>query len=418
MLAAAPAPKDAATSTEDWPQWRGPNRDGKSGVKGIIFPKDGPKLAWQNEDIGIGYGQPAVVGNRLYINVGSDRKAGSPEALLCLSLDKGEKIWKEEVGTSAGNFNDSYGGGPRSTPTVTNGHVYVLGSTGDLACFTAEDGKKVWSKSLVRDFGGQIPDWGYSESPLVEDGRVIVTPGKGTGMIALDAKTGKTVWECKEFKDVAGYSSIVPMMLGETKLYIQQTMEAGLAVKAKDGKLAFKGEKMARRTAVIPTPVISSNYVFFTANYRAGCECYQLSLDGDAVKAKKLYSGEKTVTNHHGGVIGLDNHIFGHSDSGGWTCFDFKKEKPEAEWQSSKLGKGSITYADGRFFCYAESSGDLAVIKASTQGWEEVGRMSLPSKSATRPNSGKIWPHPVIAQGKLFLRDYEKFFVFDVKPKS
>ena len=418
-LAAAPAPMGTAISAADWPQWLGPNRDGKSAEKGIVFPKGGPKLAWKVDDIGIGYGQPSVVGNRLYVMGGADNKPGAPEWLLCLNVENGEQIWKQEIGTTAGTFDGpGYGCGPRSTPTVAAGMIYVLGSTGDLVCFQAEDGKKVWSKNIVKDFGGKIPHWGYAESPLVDDGHVIVTPGSGTGMVALDAKTGSTVWTCKEFKDGAGYSSIIPMKLGDVTLYIQQTMESAIGVKAKDGKLAFKTGEIKRKVAVIPSPVISGEYVFFTAGYGAGCETYQLSLEGDSVKAKKIFSDNKSIVNHHGGVIAVGDLIFGHSDSGGWTCLDFKKDPGEALWQSGKLGKGSVSYADGMLFCYAEKDGELAVIKVSPKGWEEVGRMSLPSKSKTRPSSGKVWPHPVIAQGKLFLRDYEKLFAFDLKPKS
>jgi outer membrane protein assembly factor BamB len=414
LALAAPAPK--ASSNSDWPQWRGPNRDGKSAETGINFPKDGPKLLWEKANVGTGYGSPAVVGNNIYLIGGSDGKAGSMETLHCYGLADGKEIWTLDLGTTPGRFSDGWGGGPRSTPTVTDGHIYALGATGDLVCATT-DGKKVWSKNLVKDFAGKIPQWGYSESPLVDDGRVVVTPGSGTGMLALDAKTGKTAWECKEFKDSAGYSSIMPMMLGDKKLYIQQTMEHALGVFAKDGKLAFSTGEIKRRTAVIPTPVISGDHVFFTAGYGAGCECYKLSLNGDKVKAERVFSNN-AITNHHGGVIGLGDYVFGHSDGGGgWTMLNMKSKDADIAWKSTKLGKGSVTFADGLFFCYAESSGELAVVKAAPDAkeWVEVGRMKLPSKSTTRPNNGKVWPHPVIAQGKLFLRDYDKFFVFDLK---
>jgi outer membrane protein assembly factor BamB len=418
ILAAAPAPKDAALSTEDWPQWRGPNRDGKSGVKGVVFPKDGPKLAWKNEHIGMGYGQPIVVGDKLYVLGGAENKPGSPESLRCLSLADGNELWKLDLGTSAGDYQaPGYGCGPRSAPTYADGHLYVLGATGDLVCCT-DAGKKVWSKNLKKDFGGQIPTWGYAESPLVDDGHVVVTPGKGTGMIALDAKTGKTVWECKEFKDGAGYSSIVPMMLGETKLYIQQTMVAGLAVKAKDGKLAFKGDSMGRKTAVIPTPVVSGEYAFFTAGYGAGCECFKFSLEGSEVKAATLFTENKSMENHHGNVIGIDDHVYGYSGGKGWTCMTFKTGNPKVLWSNKTLLKGCISFADELLFCYQESNGDLAAIKASPEEWNEVGRLKLPGKCPTRPGGDRVWSHPVIAQGKLFLRDFEYLYAFDVKPKS
>lgn len=413
---AAPAPKDSL-SVADWPQWRGTHRDGKSGETGLVLPKDGPKLVWQNEDIGIGYGQVAVVGERMYLIGGKDNNAGSAEFLVCLKTKSGEIIWKKDLGTSAGKFSTGWGGGPRSTPTVVNNHVYCLGATGDLVCFTAEDGKKVWSKNLVKDFGGRIPNWGYSESPLIDGEKCVVTPGNDTGMIALDAATGKTIWACKDFKDGAGYASIMAVEHGMDKLYVTQTMESALGVFAKDGKLAFKHGELGRRTAVIPTPVISGDYLFFTAGYGAGCETFRLAGEGSSTKADVLFSGVKSLSNHHGGVIGIGDHVFGHSDSGGWTCLAYKKNPPDVVWQSNKLRKGSISYADNHFFCYQEQDGECAVIKVSTDGWDEVCRFKIPKTSPTRPKSGRVWPHPVIAQGMLFLRDFEYLFAYDVKGK-
>jgi outer membrane protein assembly factor BamB len=413
LFAAAPVPKGGSES--DWPQWRGPNRDGKSLETGIVFPKSGPKLLWQTDKIGIGYGQPAVVGNRLYIIGGADNKPGSEEWVACLSADNGQEVWKQNLGTSAGNFNSGWGGGPRSTPTIINGQVVALGATGDLVCMDADSGKVTWRKNLVKEYGGKIPTWGYSESPLVDDGHVVVTPGSGTGMVALSLKD---VWKGKKFSDAAGYSSIITMMHGDTKLYIQQTMQSALGVHAKTGKLAFKTGEIKRKVAVIPTPVIDGDFIFFTAGYQAGCECYKVTGKGDSITAEKVYSDYKTISNHHGGVINIKDKVFGHSDGGGWTCFAFTKASADPVWQTSKeLGKGAISYADGHFFCYEEKGGTLAVIKASTEGWNEIGRMTIPKTSTKRPNQGKVWAHPVIAQGKLFLRDFDLMFVYDIKGK-
>ena len=254
-------------------------------------------------------------------------------------------------------------------------------------------------------------------APLVDGDNLICTPGKGTGMVALNAKTGATVWSCKEFGDGAGYSSIVPVEVGGVRIYLQQTMESSLAVRAKDGKLMFKNGALPRRTAVIPSPVFADNFVFFTAGYGAGCESYKLSADGDKVKAEAVYSKNASLSNHHGGVIQIGDKVYGHSDRGGWTCLDFKKASDGPTWAHTKFGKGSITYVDGHFLCYAESSGDLAVIKATDTAWEQVGSMKLPKRSKTAKGSGQIWAHPVVAHGKLFLRDFDYLFCF-VKNRS
>jgi outer membrane protein assembly factor BamB len=411
-LLAAPAVGEG-----DWPQWRGPNRDGKSLETGLFknWPKDGPKVAWENLKIGHGYGSPAVVGDKVYILGGDSNKPGDAEYCICLNLKDGKEVWKTPLETSDGGFNAGWGGGTRSTPTFADGKLFCLGATGDLACLNAETGKQAWKKNLVKDFGGAIPTWGYSESPLVDGDKLVVTPGKGTGMVALNAKTGATVWTCKEFNDGAGYSSILPVEVGNVRIYLQQTMGSSLAVRAKDGKLMFKNSNLSRRVAVIPSPVFADNCVFFTAGYNAGCEAYKLSASGDTVKAEEIYSKNSSLSNHHGGVIQVGDKVYGHSDRGGWTCLDFTK-KPEAPaWTHGRFGKGSITYADGHFLCYAEGSGDLAVIKATDAGWEQVGGMKLPKKSKTPKASGLIWAHPVVAHGKLFLRDFDYLFCFDLK---
>lgn len=416
LLVAALFLSAPAVADGDWPQWRGPNRDGKSAETGLFanWPKDGPKLAWENLKVGLGYGSPAVVGDRVYLLGGESNTPGAPEFALCLNIADGKEVWKSPLETSPGSFNSGWGGGIRSTPTYADGMVYCLGATGDLVCLNAADGKRVWHKNFVKDFGGAIPTWGYAESVLIDGDRLVCTPGKGTGMVAMEAKTGKVVWTCKEFKDGAGYASIIPTEVGGVRVYVQQTMESGLGVRAKDGKLMFKVTDIGRRVAVIPTPVVADGYVFFTAGYGAGAESHKLKAAGDAVKTEKV-GKYKTLANHHGGVIQVGDAVYGHSDAGGWTCLAYKKADDNAVWQYSKFGKGSITYADGHFLCYEEKTGRLAVIKATEDGWREVGMVELPKRSKTDKKQGAIWAHPVVAHGKLFLRDFDYLFCFDLK---
>lgn len=413
----------ASLLAADWPQWRGPKRDGKSADTNLItkWPAGkAPKIVWKIEDeelVGPGYGSMAVVGDKVFL-MGSDGvKKTAAEFCSCLNAANGKLIWKKPMETTAGNFNDGWGAGPRSTPTVDGDHIYALGSTGDLVCFAAADGKEVWRVNLVNDFGGKIPVWGYSESVLIDGDKVVCTPGSNGGMVALDKKTGKVVWQCKDFKDAAGYSSIVPMEVSGVRQYVQQTMDSGLGVRAEDGKLLWKVGEIGRRTAVIPTPVVDKdNGVFFTAGYGAGCEYVKLEPDGEnGTKASIVYTKNKVVGNHHGGVIEHDGKIYGHSDTGGgWVCFDYTQGDEDPIWRSTKLPKGSITYADGHFYCYAESNGTLAIIEASDEDWIETGRFQIPQLSKLRPSSGKVWPHPVIANGKLYLRDYGLIYVYDI----
>ena len=337
------------------------------------------------------------------------------EFCVCLSTADGKQLWRTPLQTAPGKFLDGWGAGPRSSPTVDGEQVYVLGTTGDLLCLNAADGKEVWRKNLVSDFGGKIPTWGYSESVLVDGDKLICTPGDAGGMIALNKADGSVVWQCKELDAAAGYSSIIAAVVGDVKQYIQQTMKSGVGVRAGDGKLLWTAGKIGRRTAVIPTPIVHENQVFYTSGYGAGCELVDLTPDGNGGTTAKLAYDNTVIANHHGGVIRVGDYIYGHSDRNGWVCYEYKKGEGDPVWQSSKLGKGSIAFADGQFYCYAENDGALARIKASTDGWEETGRFTIPKLSELRGRTkGKVWAHPVIANGKLYLRDYEKLYCFDI----
>lgn len=412
-----------AAGADDWPQWRGPNRDGHSASTGLItsWPKDGPKLDWKFDKAGVGYGSPSVVNGKVFILGADDDKEGSKEFCVCIDLAKGTEAWRVELATAEGKYLYQWGSGPRSSPTVDGDRVYILGAKGDLLCLNAADGKQVWKKNLVADFGGGIPQWGYSESILIDGERLLCTPGGKNGAIAcLDKKTGDVRWRSKDLTDAAGYSSIISTDAGGVLQYVTQTMQSVCSVRADDGKLLWRKADLGYRIAVIPTPVIYKDYVFVTAGYGAGCELLKLTKDGvDGVKAEKVFTS-KVIVNHHGGVVRVGEHIYGHSDQGGqWVCLPFLAkggdEGPAPAWTSKKQGKGAVTYADGMLFTYAESSGELIVVKADPSDWTEIGRMSLPEKSKLPRRMGQIWAHPVIANGKLFLRDHEYLFCYDIK---
>ncbi len=407
----------------DWPQWLGPNRDGKSAETGLLkqLPAGGPKLVWKVEslaDVGSGYGTPAVVGDRLFILGGSTAKKTAVESCHCLDAKTGKLVWTAKLDTTPGGYADGWGGGPRGTPTVDGDKLYVLGATGDLACLAAADGAVVWRKNLVKDFGGTNTDWGYSESPLVDGGQVVVKPGGKGGVVALNKMSGVVIWQCKEVAGEAGYASCVPTIVGGVRQYVTQTKKQGVGVRAADGKLLWAVSELKRATAVIPTPVVTADgFVFFTAGYGAGCELVKLTPAADnGTTAELVYTKNKVVADHHGGVIEYQGKIYGHSDSNGWVCFDYKTGPAEAVWKSKELDKGSITYADGHF--YGESKGTLVQIKATADGWQEVGRFTIPKLSPTRPNQGKVWSHPVVANGKLYLRDYEILYCYDIAAQA
>jgi outer membrane protein assembly factor BamB len=394
------------TLAADWPAWRGPDRTGVSKEKGLLatWPAAGPKLLWTQEETGIGYAGPAVVGDRLFIMGGDGRK----DYLYALDVKTGKKAWAAEVGAF---YDNDWGGGPRSTPTVDGDLLYLLGPNGDLVCLNRDTGKRVWSVSLTGDLGGNVPNWGYTESPLVDGDLVIVTPGGGKGTLAaLDKKTGKLAWRSGDWTDEADYASVVVSNAQKTRQYVQMAGASVGGVDAKTGKLLWRFPREHRIT--IPTPITFDNFVYVTSGYGVGCNLLELT---SKTEYREVYANNN-MENHHGGVILLYGHLYGHSDSRGWVCQ--KASDGEVVWRHNKFPKGSIAHADGHFYCYAQTDGTLARIQATTAGWRENGRFKIPhtSKSGREyRNRANIWTHPVIANGRLYLRDQEYLFCYDVK---
>jgi outer membrane protein assembly factor BamB len=409
IVALAPAPNGSF----DWPQWRGPNRDDVSKEVGLLkeWPKDGPKLLWTFTDAGVGYSGFAVVGKRLY-SMGSDDKN---EFVFALDVDKGEKVWSTVIGDLLTN---SWGDGPRSTPTVDGDYLYALGGKGDLVCLDIGKGEKKWSVSLVKDLGGGVPGWGYCESVLIDGDQLVCTPGGKNGtMAALNKKDGKVLWQSKDIDDGAQYSSIGVTNGGGVRHYVQMTGKHVFGVDPKDGAVLWKYDRNGP-VAAIPTPVSHDNFVFATSGYNAGCHMISLSPNGDGkLKVKEEYTS-KDMDNHHGGVVLIGEHIYGYSDSKGWICLELKTGKviwPEKE-RIKNLGKGCVTFADGHLYCFDEGKGTVALVEATPQQpWKEVGRFTIPKETSKPRKSGHIWTHPVVANGRLYLRDQDLIFCYDVK---
>jgi len=389
-----------------WPRWRGANYDSKSTETGLLqqWPTNGPSRVWLFEDCGLGYAGPAIVGDRLYIMGARDGQ----DHLLCLDATSGDEIWSTPLGPV---FENDWGDGPRSTPTVDGDFIFAMSSRGFLSCVRIDDGNIVWTTSM-QDLGGDIPTWGYAESPLVLEDRVLCTPGKEQGaIVALDRKTGELLWQAKELPDVAHYSSIVPMELHGKTIGVQLLMKELVGVDVSDGTVLWT-IPWPGRVAVIPTPIVSGDLVYATAGYGAGCLLAKIDSNFDA----NVVYENNNMTNHHGGVILHEGHVYGYSDGKGWICQDF--ETGEFVWRErQELGKGAITYADNRFYCLEEDTGEVVLIAASTAGWQEHGRFTLSPQSELRKQRGKIWVHPVIADGKLYLRDQQYLLCFDVKEK-
>ncbi|PYI82982.1 MAG: polyvinylalcohol dehydrogenase, partial [Verrucomicrobia bacterium] len=298
----------------DWPQWRGPNRDGVSTETGLLkdWPATGPPLVWKAIGLGSGYATVSIAGNRIFTL--GDKSDSS--YLIALSLANGKSLWSAKVGRTGapGGYE-----GPRSTPTIDGDLIFALGTFGELVCFDAASGKEQWRKDFKKDFGGSAPGWGFSESPLIDGDQVVSTPGGSQGaVVALNKKTGALIWQCKEFKDSADYASLIAAEIGGVRQYIQLTEASVAGVAAADGKLLWRAPRRGS-TAVVPTPIYHDTQVYVTSGYNVGCNLFKIIVSDGRYSAEQVYAN-KVMVNHHGGVVRIGDYVYGYSDNGGWTC--------------------------------------------------------------------------------------------------
>lgn len=395
----------ALAASDDWPQFRGPHRDSLSPDTGLVqqLPPAGPPLVWKATGLGAGYSTVSIVGNRVY-TIGENKDSS---CVIALDAADGKPVWKTRLGKPGAPGMPAFEG-PRSTPTVEGGLLVAVSQWGDLVCLDAAAGKELWRKDYEKDFGGKRPSWGFSESPLIDGEKVVITPGGAEGsVVALNKKTGALLWRSKGFAESPHYASLIIAQIGGVRQYIQLTAQSVFGVAAADGKVLWRAPRPGR-VAVIPTPIYSDGFVYVTSGYGVGCNLFKIAASGGQFTAEEVYAN-KVMANHHGGVIKVGDFVYGHSEGKGWTCQDFKTG--EAKWQEKeKLGKGSIGYADGRFYLRTEDKGTIALIDASPNGYVERGRFEQPDRS-----KNKAWPHPVIIGGKLYLRDQDALLCYNLK---
>jgi outer membrane protein assembly factor BamB len=395
-------PNTVPSGPSDWPQWRGPERNGLSKDTGLIkqWPSSGPRQIWSISGLGDGYGSLAVKGDRIFVQ----GTRGGASVVFCLNRSDGKTVWSAALGAKV---NQSEGNGPRSTPTIDDNRVYALTENGDLACLRALDGVPVWRKNILREFGGSNPGWLICESPLIDGDRVIVTPGgSGAGMVALDKMTGKEIWRAKDLSDGAGYASCIAADVGGVRTIMNFTSRAAVGVRASDGKLMWRESSPANRTANIATPVFADNKVFFSSDYGTGGALLGLNARNGEVNAEELYF-TREMKNHHGGMVLVNGYLYGFSSSI-LTCLEFATGKKM--WATRSVGKGSLAYADGMLYILSESS-LVGLAEANPNSYVEKGRFTIPDQG--RPS----WAHPVVAGGKLYIRNQGTLASYDVRTK-
>jgi outer membrane protein assembly factor BamB len=409
---------EPASRVADWPRFHGPNSDSICPETGLLakWPKAGPPLAWKLEGLGKGYSTVSIAGGRLF-TMGDLKLDGQEEAqfVMAFDLQSHKRLWAVRVGPPHED------GGPRCTPTVDEELVYCLGTDGDLVCVEAATGKVRWQKNLAKDFGGKMMSgWKYSESPLVDGPRLLCTPGGNDAIIvALDKQTGEPIWRAAmpelgpKGKDGAGYSSMVVAEIDGVRQYVQMVGRGVVAVEAESGKFLWSCNKIANSVANITAPIVRGNQVFCTTSYKTGSTLVEVRRRGNAFEAKEIYFlGPKEFENHHGGVILLGKHVYGGSgqNAGEPVCLELATGKIAWSEKAPARGSAAVLYADGHLY-FRYDTGTVVLVQTTPKAFRVTGTfMPLTGE-------GPAWAHPVIHDGKLYLRHGDVLGCYDLRKK-
>jgi outer membrane protein assembly factor BamB len=396
-------------SATDWPQWRGPHRDGISSEKGLLseWAKEGPAMLWMIKDAGAGYSTPSVVGDRFYV-MGSE--GVDKEFVQARSVSDGKLVWSTTVGKVGKPNQQPSFPSARSTPTVDGNALFALGSDGDLVCLETTTGKLKWKKSLVSDFGGKAGIWAYAESPLIDGNTLVVTPGGDEAtLVALNKQTGEVIWKCAAGGDEAGYSSAIVVDAAGKKQYVQLLANGLVGVDAKTGKLLWRFAKAkSKYGANIPTPVADKGMIYCASAGTGGGAVNIVAKDG-GLQAEEAYFNIK-LPQAIGGAVKVGDNLFGTGQS--LVCLDFKTGN--VKWEEKALGAASICLAGGLLYLHGEN-GAVALVEANAEGYKEKGRFTPPDAPAKSNQMEKAWAYPVVANGKLYLRDKNVLWCYDVR---
>jgi outer membrane protein assembly factor BamB len=437
LVAAVTAAWGLVATAADWPQWQGPDRNSISQEKGLLqeWPADGPPLAWKIKGLGGGDSAPSIAAGRMY-GMGT---RGDEEVVWALSEKDGKEVWVKPLGPKFQQRMPQSQEGPGCTPTVDGDRIYVLGMDGDLLCLQTKDGEIVWQRSLTKDFGGQVPNWSYRESPLVDGDQVICTPGGPDALlVALNKENGETIWKSKLPSaggegappeapagrrrggfgrgGGAAYSSPIAIDIDGQRQYVQLTAKTVVGVAAADGKFLWRYDAPANSNAInCSTPLFQDGLVFAASAYGAGGGAVKLNKDADGKIVPEEVYFSKRMQNHHGGMVVVDGALYGANGGNGGgnlICLDF--QTGDVLWDqrgNSRVTKGSIALADGRIY-YRLEDGTMLLIEPNKKEYLERGRFKQPDRSRS-----PAWAHPVIANGKLYIRDQDVLLCYDIQAK-
>lgn len=381
----------------DWPQWRGPNRDGISRETGLLasWPASGPAVVWKTNGLGDGYSSLAIAGGRIF----TQGQRGKQEFVAAFDVKTGKKLW--ETPTSSAGYRNDRGDGPRGTPTVDGDRLYAMTGDGVLVCMDAATGKTIWWHNVASEYKGSVPNWGFSESPLVDGERVIVMPGgRNASIVSLHKSDGSLGW--KAGSDHAAYSSAIVANIGGVKTVLALSADGAIGVDEESGHVLWHYDKVANRTANIATPIYSDGAAFFSTAYGTGCALLKLEPHG---MSEVYFNGD--MKNHYSTSVLVDGYLYGYSDSI-LTAMQFSAGK--VAWKNRSVGKGSVTYAEKKLYLLGEE-GVIGLAEATPEGYHEISRFSVSKGSLP------AWSPLVISDARLYYRDQDELTAFDIQAK-
>lgn len=401
------------TPAADWPQWRGPQRNGATPETGLLqaWPADGPPLVWQRTDLGSGYAAPVVVGDRLYVlaNEGLEN-----EFARALATADGRTLWTTRLGKVGRPDQKPNFPAARSTPTVDGELLYALGSDGDLACLETATGRVRWRKNLQTDFGGKPGEWAYAESPLVDGDAVICTPGGAEAtVLALNKKTGEVLWKAAlPEADEAAYASAIVVETGGVRQVVQLLQKGLVALDRRSGRLLWRYPKpVSRFNANIPSPLASADLIY-VASAGTGGGAVRVKPANGGTGFEELYFESKLPT-AIGGAVAVGEHLYGTTAQ---VLMCVERATGRVLWEERAIGPASLCYADGRLYLHGEH-GEVALVEPSPDGYRERGRFSPPGRPKRSHPMEKSWAYPVVAHGRLYLRDHDVLWSYDVRAR-
>jgi len=387
-----------------WPQFRGPTRDLISTDTGLLanWPESGPPLRWKAGGLGEGYSSVSVIDGRIY----TQGHIAGQEKLLVLDEGTGQLIWSVPLGPAVQVGHS----GSRCTPTVVGKRLYMETTGGDVVCLDANTQQVIWRRHLIEDFDGRMRNWGFGESLLIDGDRVVCTPGSPTAaMVALGRGDGRVLWKVGS-PDVlhASYATPVVIETGSVRQYVQYFRSGLMGVAAESGRILWREQASVNQYANISSPVYRDGFLFSASAYRTGGALFKLVQQEEGVVSELVYE-IKHMKSHHGGFVLVDGHIYG-TDEAILTCLEF--QTGQRKWRDRSVGKGAVVYADGHIYLRSEA-GEVALVRATPEGYQEVGRFSQPDRS-DRP----AWPYPVVTGGQLYLRDQDNLLCYDLRGKT